>query len=152
MEIARTQLGDPDVTDWGALEAAWVRHAFHVIDEPVYPRPHHRAAALFHSLARVSALEHSAEPFSATVAAGYLHSSGLPLRFTAKEVADLAEQVTDGQIDVRALAAAQGVDGTRLTSAGVQDPRHRHRGAGRRPPTDPGPLVQRTAQADDIES
>jgi death-on-curing protein len=22
LEIARTQLGDPDVTDWGALEAA----------------------------------------------------------------------------------------------------------------------------------
>ncbi|WP_327731319.1 fic family toxin-antitoxin system, toxin component [Streptomyces sp. NBC_00487] len=105
-EIARTQLGDPDVTDWGALEAARARHAFRVMDEPVYPRPHHRAAALFHSLARVPALEHSNDLFGATVAAGYLHASGLPVRFTAKEAADLADQVAAGQVDVRALAAA----------------------------------------------
>lgn len=91
MEITRTQLGDPDVTDWGALEAAPARHTFHVLDEPVYPRPHHRAAALFHSLTQVPALEHSNELFGATVAAGYLHASGLPVRFTAKEAADLAE-------------------------------------------------------------
>ncbi|MEJ8640105.1 fic family toxin-antitoxin system, toxin component [Streptomyces sp. MS2.AVA.5] len=106
LEIARAQLGDPDVTDWGALEAARARHAFHVMDEPVYPRPHHRAAALFHSLALVPALEHSNQLFGATVAAGYLHASGLPVRFTAKEAADLAEQVSAGRLDVRALAAA----------------------------------------------
>ncbi|WP_420802707.1 fic family toxin-antitoxin system, toxin component [Streptomyces cavernae] len=106
MEIARTQLGDPDVTDWGALEAARARHAFHVMDEPVYPQPHHRAAALFHSLARVRALEHSNELFGATVAVGYLHASGLAVRFTAKEAADLADQVSAGNVDVRALAAA----------------------------------------------
>ncbi|MGW3954762.1 fic family toxin-antitoxin system, toxin component [Streptomyces sp. NPDC004752] len=106
LEIVRTQLGDPDVTDWGALEAARARHAFHVLDEPVYPRPHHRAAALFHSLARVLALEHSNELFGATVAAGYLHTSGVPVRFTAKEAADLADQVCAGHMDVRAPAAA----------------------------------------------
>lgn len=72
----------------------------------MYPRPHHRAAALFHSLVQVPALEHSNELFGATVAAGYLHASGLPVRFTAKEAADLADQVSAGQVDVRALAAA----------------------------------------------
>ncbi|MFF4763201.1 fic family toxin-antitoxin system, toxin component [Streptomyces sp. NPDC001292] len=106
MEIARTQLGDPDVTDWGALEAARARHAFRVMDEFVYPRPHHRAAALFHSLVRVPVLEHSNELFGATVAAGYLHASGLPLRFTAKEAADLADHVSAGNVDVPALAVA----------------------------------------------
>ncbi|MBZ9645348.1 fic family toxin-antitoxin system, toxin component [Streptomyces sp. PSKA30] len=106
LEIARIQLGDPDVTDWGALEAARSRHAFHVMDEPVYAQSHHRAAALFHSLARVPALEHSNELFGVTVAAGYLHASGLPARFSAKEAADLAEQVSAGHVDVRALATA----------------------------------------------
>jgi len=106
MEIARTQLGDPDVTDWGALEAARARHAFHVLDEPVYPRPHHRAAALFHSLARVPALEHSNELFAATVASGYLYASGFSVGVTAKGAADLADQVSAGHVDVRALAAA----------------------------------------------
>ncbi|MCL7430275.1 fic family toxin-antitoxin system, toxin component [Streptomyces sp. YS415] len=106
LEIARTQLGDPDVTDWGALEAARARHAFRVLDEPVYPRPHHRAAALFQSLVRVPALEYSNQFFAAAVAVGYLNASGLPAQFTAKEAADLAEQVAAGQVDVRALAAA----------------------------------------------
>ncbi|MGW9024086.1 fic family toxin-antitoxin system, toxin component [Streptomyces sp. NPDC055722] len=106
MEIARVQLDDPDVTDWGALEAARARHAFHVMDEPVYPRPHHLVAALFQSLARVPALEHSNELFAATVAVGYLHASGLPVQVTAKEAADLADQVLAGHMNVRALAAA----------------------------------------------
>lgn len=106
LEIARTQLGDPDVTDWGALEAARARHAFRVMGEPVYPRPHHRAAALFQSLVRIPALEHSNQLFGAAVAVGYLTASGLLVRFTAKEAADLAEQVVAGQIDVRALSNA----------------------------------------------
>ncbi|MEU4493737.1 hypothetical protein AB0F96_09870 [Streptomyces sp. NPDC023998] len=45
-------------------------------------------------------------PFGATVAAGYLHASGLPVRFTAKEAADLADQVSAGHLDVRAPATA----------------------------------------------
>ncbi|MEU1201258.1 fic family toxin-antitoxin system, toxin component [Streptomyces sp. NPDC005813] len=106
LELARTQLNDPDVTDWGALEAARARHVCRVMDEPVYPRPHHRAASLFHSLVRVPALEHSNELFGVTVAAGYLHASGLPVQFTAKEATDLAAEVSEGHVDVRALAAA----------------------------------------------
>ncbi|MEW2574415.1 hypothetical protein [Streptomyces sp. NPDC047070] len=39
-----------------------------------------------------------------TVAVGYLHASGLPVRVSAKEAAVLAEQVTSGQTDVRTLA------------------------------------------------
>ncbi|GGM21222.1 hypothetical protein GCM10010129_76880 [Streptomyces fumigatiscleroticus] len=71
----------------------------------VHDRPHHRAAALFHSLCRVEALEHSNALFGVTVAVGYLHASGLAVRFTTKEAADLAERVTAGDVDVRALAA-----------------------------------------------
>ncbi|MGW3308363.1 fic family toxin-antitoxin system, toxin component [Streptomyces sp. NPDC001073] len=104
LEVARTQLGDPDVVDWGALEAARARHCFRVLDELVYSQPHHRAASLLHSLCRVPALEHSNEFFAAAAAAGYLHASGIPVRVTAKEAADLAEQVTAGQEDVRSVA------------------------------------------------
>ncbi|MEU9396829.1 fic family toxin-antitoxin system, toxin component [Streptomyces sp. NPDC048324] len=104
LELARTQLGDPDVTDWGALEAARARHCFRVMDDLIYDQPHHRAAALFQSLCRVPALEHSNALFGITVAAGYLHASGRMARFTAKEAADLAEQVTAGDVDIRALA------------------------------------------------
>ncbi|MFH8701888.1 hypothetical protein [Streptomyces chartreusis] len=75
-------------------------------------------------MVRVPALEHSNELFGATVAAGYLHASGLPVRFTAKEAADLADQVSTGQVDVRALAGALKVDGTHLTEVTrLRDPR-----------------------------
>ncbi|MGW1047281.1 hypothetical protein [Streptomyces sp. NPDC002547] len=50
-------------------------------------------------------MEHSNELFAAAVAAGYLYASGLPVRFTAKEAADLVDQVLAGPVDVRALAA-----------------------------------------------
>ncbi|MGI5414015.1 fic family toxin-antitoxin system, toxin component [Streptomyces chartreusis] len=102
----RTQLGDPDITDWGALEAACARHTIHVLDEAVYPRPHHRAAALSHSLIRIPPLEHSNELFGATVAVGYLQASGQPVRFTAIEAADLADHASTGQVEVCALAGA----------------------------------------------
>ncbi|MCX4581008.1 fic family toxin-antitoxin system, toxin component [Streptomyces sp. NPDC048448] len=75
------------------------------MDEPAYPQPWDRAASLFHSLARIPALEHSNELFGAAVAVGYLHASGLPARILAKEATDIAEQVSSGQTDVQALAA-----------------------------------------------
>lgn len=73
------------------------------MDDLIYDQPHRRAAALFHSLCRVPALEHSNALFGITVAVGYLHASGRTARFTAK-AADLAEQVTAGDVDIRALA------------------------------------------------
>lgn len=93
--------------DWGALEAARARHAYRVMDAtPVYDQPHHRAAALLQQLVRIPALEHSNELFAATVAAAYLHASGMPVKVTSKEAADLVEQVAAGAIDVRAIASA----------------------------------------------
>ncbi|MFJ2399338.1 fic family toxin-antitoxin system, toxin component [Streptomyces sp. NPDC087843] len=107
LEVARTQLGDPDITDWGALAAAQARHAFDVMEEPAYPQPWDRAASLFHSLARIPALEPSNELFGAAVAVGYLHASGVPARILAKEAADVAEQVSSGRTGVQALAAVR---------------------------------------------
>jgi hypothetical protein len=61
----------------------------------------------------VPALEHSNELFGATVAAGYLHASGLPVRFTTKEAADLADQAsTRAGRRPGSGCRAEGVDGT----------------------------------------
>ncbi|WP_405444375.1 fic family toxin-antitoxin system, toxin component [Streptomyces avidinii] len=108
LDIAHQELpGDPEVVDWGALEAARARHGFRVMDtQPVYGQPHHRAAALLQQLVRVPALEHSNELFAAAVAAAYLNASGLPVNVTTKEAVDLVERVAGGQVDVREIASS----------------------------------------------
>ncbi|MET9646208.1 fic family toxin-antitoxin system, toxin component [Streptomyces syringium] len=107
LDIAHQELpGDPEVVDWGSLEAARARHCFRVMDTPVYDQAHHRAAALLHQLVRVPALEHSNELFAAAVAAAYLHASGHPVSATTKEVVDLVEQVENGQLGVRQIASS----------------------------------------------
>ncbi|MFE5037141.1 fic family toxin-antitoxin system, toxin component [Streptomyces sp. NPDC056683] len=94
---------DPDVTDWGSLAAAVARHADEVMGTPVYPEPHHRAAALMHLLVRVPALEARNELFGAAVAAAYLTASGLTVTVEAKEAVALATRVRDG-LGVREVA------------------------------------------------
>ncbi|MGW4779917.1 fic family toxin-antitoxin system, toxin component [Streptomyces filamentosus] len=106
LDIAQNEIpGDPGITDWGALEAARARHAFRVMDTPVYGRPHHRAAALLHQLVRVPALEHSNELFALAVATGYLHASGHALTLSSQDAINLVDQVRAGTIDVRQIAA-----------------------------------------------
>ncbi|MEU5216669.1 fic family toxin-antitoxin system, toxin component [Streptomyces sp. NPDC020807] len=97
--------GDPEISDWGALEAARARHAFRVMDVPVYEQPHHRAAALLEQFIRVPALEHSNELYGVVVAAAYLHACGLPVSATAEEAIELVERVAEGLVDVRQTAA-----------------------------------------------
>ncbi|THA31917.1 fic family toxin-antitoxin system, toxin component [Streptomyces sp. A1547] len=107
LDVAHQELpGDPEVVDWGALEAARARHGFRVMDTPVYDQPHHRAAALLQQLVLVPALEHSNELFGAAVAAAYLHASGLAVNVTTKEAVDLVERVAGGQVDVREIASS----------------------------------------------
>ncbi|MGY3340996.1 prophage maintenance system killer protein [Streptomyces filamentosus] len=106
LDIAHNEIpGDPEITDWGALEAARARHAFRVMDTPVYDRPHHRAAALLHQLVRVPALEHSNELFALAVATGYLNASGHALALSSQDAINLVDQVRAGTIDVRQIAA-----------------------------------------------
>ncbi|MFD5881046.1 fic family toxin-antitoxin system, toxin component [Streptomyces yangpuensis] len=108
LDVAQRELpGDPQVVDWGSLEAARARHAYRMMDAtPVYDQPHHRAAALLQQLVRVPALEHANELFGAAVAAAYLHASGLPVSVTTKEAVDLVEQVAAGRLDIRQVASA----------------------------------------------
>ncbi|MFJ8692808.1 fic family toxin-antitoxin system, toxin component [Streptomyces roseolilacinus] len=105
LEVAQQQIpGDPDVIDYGALEAARARHCAVVMGTTVYPEPHHRAAALLQALVRLPALEHSNELYAATVAVAFLRASGQTVKVTAVQAADLVEQAATGQLDVRAIA------------------------------------------------
>ncbi|WP_432127500.1 hypothetical protein [Streptomyces sp. bgisy082] len=106
LQVAQEELpGDPDVVDYGALEAARARHCAVVMGTTVYPEPHHRAAALLQSLIRLPALEHSNELYAATVAAAFLKASGRPVKVGAGQLVDLLKQTGNG-LDVRDIAAA----------------------------------------------
>ncbi|MFF1715553.1 fic family toxin-antitoxin system, toxin component [Streptomyces sp. NPDC058268] len=98
--------GDPDVTDHGAIGAAVARHRHTVMGTLIYELPHHRAAALLHSLARVPALEHSNELFAAQVAYAYLHASGIKAEVSSKDAVALVAAVVEGRLGVREVAAA----------------------------------------------
>ncbi|MFJ1969217.1 fic family toxin-antitoxin system, toxin component [Streptomyces sp. NPDC087903] len=105
LDLAHRSLpGDPDVTDFGTLQAAVARHADRVMDRPVYPEAHHRAAALMHQLIRVPALEYANELFGAVVAASYLTVSGIVVTADFKQAGDLAERIARDGLDVREVA------------------------------------------------
>jgi prophage maintenance system killer protein len=106
-EVARAYVpGDPDVTDFGAFAAAVARHSYSPMGTPVYPEPHHRAAALLHSLIRVPALEHSNQLLGVMVAYAYLQASGLEVKVATDDALDLAAATAEGRLDVRGIAAA----------------------------------------------
>ncbi|MFB7345004.1 fic family toxin-antitoxin system, toxin component [Streptomyces hydrogenans] len=106
LQVAQEKIpGDPDVVDFGALEAARARHCAVVMGTTVYPKPHHRAAALLQSLVRLPALEHSNELYAAVVAAAFLSASGRAVKVSTQQAGDLIEQAANG-LDVRDIAAA----------------------------------------------
>ncbi|WP_256257159.1 fic family toxin-antitoxin system, toxin component [Streptomyces sp. MUSC 14] len=90
--------------DFGSLQAAVARHTDKVMDRYVYPKPHHRAAALMHQLIRVPALEHANGLFGAVCAASYLTVSGAVVTVDYKDAGDLAERIARDGLDVRLVA------------------------------------------------
>ncbi|MCL3998218.1 fic family toxin-antitoxin system, toxin component [Streptomyces lavenduligriseus] len=106
LQVAQEKLpGDPDVVDYGALEAARARHCAVVMGTTVYSEPHHRAAALLQSLVRLPALEHSNELYAAAVAAAFLNASGRSVKVSTNQAVDLVKQAANG-LAVRDIAAA----------------------------------------------
>jgi hypothetical protein len=107
LDIAHNHLpGDPDVVDYGAIEAARARHCAVVMGTPVYAEPHHRAAALMEQLVRIPALEHSNELYGATVAAAFLTASGRTVKTLSADAIRLVQDITAGRLNVRQVAAA----------------------------------------------
>ncbi|MFC7979788.1 fic family toxin-antitoxin system, toxin component [Streptomyces cinereoruber] len=106
LDVAQEKIpGDPDVVDFGALEAARARHCAVVMGTTVYPEPHHRAAALLQSLVRLPTLEHSNELYAAVVAAAFLSASGRPVKVSTEQAVDLVKKTASG-LDVRDVATA----------------------------------------------
>jgi len=105
LDLAHRSLpGDPDVTDFGTLQAAVARHADKVMGTPVYTEVHHRAAALMHQLIRCPALEFGNELFGAVVAASYLTVSGVVVTADFKQAGNLAERIARDGLEVRLVA------------------------------------------------
>jgi len=105
LDLAHRHLpSDPDVVDFGTLQAAAWRHADEVMGTPVYTEPHHRAAALMHQLIRCPGLEHSNELFGAVVAASYLVVSGQIVDVQPKQAAALAARIDRDALSVRQVA------------------------------------------------
>jgi hypothetical protein len=105
LDLAHQRIpGDPDVVDFGSLQAAVARHADRVLDTPVYTEAHHRAAALMHQLIRVPALEHANELFGAVVAAAYLTVSGAIVTVEPKPAVGLAARIARDGLGVREVA------------------------------------------------
>ncbi|MFD3922880.1 fic family toxin-antitoxin system, toxin component [Streptomyces sp. NPDC058595] len=107
LRIAQEHLpGDPDIVDYGALEAARARHCAVVMDTTVYDGPYVRAAALMQSLIRLPALEHSNELYATAVAAAFLRASGRAVKISTDQAADLVDQIKGTEVPVRDIATA----------------------------------------------
>ncbi|GGO83846.1 hypothetical protein [Wenjunlia tyrosinilytica] len=104
LSAAQILPGDPLVCDYGVLAGAETRHAARIMDKDVYDKPHHKAAALLHTLVRTPALEHSNALYAVAVARAYLTLSGLSPKPRRGEASALALDTEAGRKDVREIA------------------------------------------------
>lgn len=103
LAVAQLIPGDPQVIDYGVPVAAEARHRAEILDQEVYPEPHHKAAALLCELARNPSLELRNLLYAATVTAAYLSACGMPVRPGLDTVLPLARAARDG-LPVRDVA------------------------------------------------
>ncbi len=108
VHVARRTLGrDPDVRDYGLLEAALARPQASVLGEDAYPDLPAKAAALLHSLARNHALIDGNKRLSLAGTIAFLGINGQQVTMTNDDAYDLVMAVATGDIDdVSAIAAA----------------------------------------------
>jgi death-on-curing protein len=108
MHIARRTLGgNPDVRDYGLLEAALARPRASVLGEDAYPDLPAKAAALLHSLARNHALIDGNTRLALAATIAFLGVNGQRLTLTNDEAYELVMAVAGGQTDdVSDIAAA----------------------------------------------
>jgi prophage maintenance system killer protein len=95
---------DPDVLDYGSIEAACARHQAVVLGTECYPTLHAKAAALLQQLVRVPALANSNGTFGVAVSLTFLTMNGATVRATTREWGDLAIEAHAGT-PVREIAA-----------------------------------------------
>jgi death-on-curing protein len=107
LHVARRTLGrDPDVRDYGLLEAALARPQASVLGEDAYPDLPAKAAALLHSLARNHALIDGNKRLALAGTIAFLGINGQRVTLTNDDAYDLVMAVATGDIDnVSAIGA-----------------------------------------------
>ena len=95
----RVLRSEPDVRDYGLLEAALARPRASAFGEDAYPSIHAKAAALMHSLARNHALIDGSERLALAATIAFYGLNGLRLTLTNDEAYDLTMSVAAGGID-----------------------------------------------------
>lgn len=108
LHVARRVLGDnPDVRDYGLLEAALARPQASVLGEDAYADLPTKAAALLHSLARNHALIDGNKRLALAATIAFLGVNGVRLTLTNDEAYQLVMAVATGESDdVSGIAAA----------------------------------------------
>ena len=100
LRFAESAVGaEPQVRDFGLLEAALARPAATVFGQDAYPTLTARAAALLHSLCRSHALVDGNERIAWAATAVFLVLNGRPPRIDQDAVFDLVMAVADGTLD-----------------------------------------------------
>ena len=100
LHVARRTLGgDPDVRDYGLLEAALARPQASALGEDAYADLPAKAAALMHSLARNHALIDGNKRLALAATIAFLGVNGHHLTLTNDEAYELVMAVATGQAD-----------------------------------------------------
>jgi death-on-curing protein len=95
----RVLRSEPDVRDYGLLEAALARPRASAFGEDAYPSIHAKAAALMHSLARNHALIDGNKRLALAATIAFYGLNGLRVTLTNDEAYDLTMSVAAGGID-----------------------------------------------------
>lgn len=107
LHVARRTLGgEPEVRDYGLLEAALARPRTSAFGEDAYPEIHDKAAALLHSVARNHGLVDGNKRLALAATIAFYGMNGFRLTFTNDEAYDFIIAVASGQFDdVPAIAS-----------------------------------------------
>lgn len=100
LHVACRTLGhDPEVRDYGLLEAALARPQASALGEDAYPDLHTKAAALLHSLARNHALIDGNKRLALAGTIAFLGINGQQVTLTNDEAYELVIAVATGETD-----------------------------------------------------
>jgi death-on-curing protein len=100
LHVATRALGtEPEVRDYGLLEAALARPQTSAFGHDAYPRIHDKAAALLHSLARNRALVDGNKRLALAATIAFYGINGMRLTLTNDEAYELVIEVASGRLD-----------------------------------------------------
>lgn len=99
--VAERALGhEPDVRDYGLLEAAIARPQATIVGKDAYPTLDSKAAALLHSIARNHALVDGNKRLALAGVIAFYGVNGRRLTLTNDEAYELVMKVAAGQLDL----------------------------------------------------